>query len=100
MNAARLREQVRTRLSAGALPRDSVTAVVAGYGRAADDCAACGGLIRSSEVEYKLNFADAPAPLHMHYYCFVVWERERICQEEVVEATTGLPRPPETRVDT
>jgi hypothetical protein len=88
MNAARLREQVRGRLSNGTLTRASVTAVVAGYGKATDICAACQSLIRHSEVEYKLNFGTAADSVHMHYYCFVIWERERVADESPAEGET------------
>jgi hypothetical protein len=78
MNEAILRDQVRSRIANGLLRRDSVTNVVAGYGTGTHACAACGGAIRSSEVAYRLHFGPTAGAVHMHYYCFVVWERERL----------------------
>ena len=72
-----LREQVRTRLANGLLRREGVSNVVAGYGTGSHACAGCGVMIRASEVSYRLHFGPTVAAMHMHYYCFVVWERER-----------------------
>jgi hypothetical protein len=78
MNDEMLREQVRTRLSNGLLRRESVSNVVAGYGTGTHSCAGCGTMIRASEVAYRLHFGPSSAAIHMHYYCFVVWDRERL----------------------
>jgi hypothetical protein len=78
MNDVMLQEQVRSRLAHGLLRRESVSNVVAGYGTGAHACAGCGTVIRASEVAYRLYFGPTTAAVHMHYYCFVVWERERL----------------------
>jgi hypothetical protein len=81
MNDAMLREQVRTRLSNGLLRREAVGNVVAGYGTGTHACAGCGTMIRASEVAYRLHFGPSAAAIHMHYYCFVVWDRERLAPD-------------------
>jgi hypothetical protein len=81
MNDTLLREQVRTRLSDGLLRRESVRNVVAGYGTGTHSCAGCGTMIRASEVGYRLHFGPTAAAIHMHFYCFVVWDRERLAPD-------------------
>jgi hypothetical protein len=78
MNDAILRDEIRTRLAGGLLRREAVSNVVAGYGTGTHACAACGVTIRASEVAYRLRFGPTAAAVHMHYYCFLVWERERL----------------------
>jgi hypothetical protein len=78
MNDSLLLDQVRTRLASGSLRREAVSSVVAGYGTGSRACAACGAMIRASEVAYRLHFGPSAAAIHMHYYCFVVWDRERL----------------------
>jgi hypothetical protein len=81
VNEAMLREQVRIRLANGLLRREGVSNVVAGYGTGSHACAGCGVMIRASEVSYRLHFGPTTAAVHMHYYCFVVWERERLAPD-------------------
>jgi len=89
MNDTMLREQVRTRLSSGVLRRESVTNVLAGYGTGSHSCAGCGTMIRASEVAYRLYFGQSSAAVHMHYYCFVVWDRERLSPDVPATELSG-----------
>jgi hypothetical protein len=99
MNDTMILEQVRSRLSNGMLRRGSVSAVVAGYGAGTHDCAACGRTIRSSEVAYRLHFGPTSAAIQMHYYCFMIWEKERTSPDVTAgELSSAVTRNSATRL--
>ena len=90
MKETMLREQVRTWLSRGTLPHEPVTSVVAGYGTDSHGCAVCERTIRTHEVEYRSYFEPAACVLHMHGFCFLIWERERrSCDPPASARSTG-----------
>jgi hypothetical protein len=81
MDEDTLREKARVALRNGKLPNRRPDRTWGGPGVGAM-CAVCGLPVRSSEMEFEIEFAhDGDSPgldkYHVHLRCFAAWELER-----------------------
>ena len=70
-----LRQIIRERIIAGALPGAPAKTVWAGIG-SGRACSGCGEPIRPSDTEIELEMATSRPAIRLHRACFTIWREE------------------------
>lgn len=76
MSDATVRQQIRTRIVDGRLPRDRIGRISAAFA-AEEACDACSMPVSGPDVLYRLARAKSPVDLVFHSACFAAWKVER-----------------------
>ena len=77
MDRPSLRDEIRRKLDAGALPTKPPNKIYTGYGSGVT-CDACGDPIRADQVECELNYPDEHRTCRLHLACAGLWEAVRL----------------------